>query len=86
MLARLEIPEPKLLEDIDLPLEKLSTKKGTSAVYQLHFSRIGRYELVFRMSSALGELAQLPISVFNNNTLQQTVSINGSEGKKLALV
>lgn len=30
VLARLELPEPKLLEDIDLPLEKLSTKKGTS--------------------------------------------------------
>ena len=29
VLARLELPEPKLLEDIDLPLEKLSTKKGT---------------------------------------------------------
>ena len=86
VLARLELPEPKLLEDIDLPLEKLSTKKGTSAVYQLHFSRIGRYELVFRMSSALGELAQLPISVFLNNTLQQTVTLNGTEGQTMERV
>ena len=29
----------------------------------------------------LGPLAQLPISVFLNNTLQQTVTINGTEGK-----
>ena len=86
VLARLELPEPKLLEDIDLPLEKLSTKKGTSAVYQLHFSRIGRYELVFRMSSALGELAQLPLSVFLNNTLQQTVTLNGTEGQTMERV
>ena len=81
VLARLELPEPKLGEEVELPLEKLSTKKGTSAVYQLRFPRIGRYELVFRMSSTLGPLAQLPISVFMNNTLQQTVTINGTEGK-----
>ena len=81
VLARLELPEPKTGEEIELPLEKLSTKKGTGAVYQLRFTKIGRYELVFRMSSTLGPLAQLPISVFLNNTLQQTVTINGTEGK-----
>ena len=68
-------------EEIELPLEKLITKKGTGAVYQLRFPKVGRYELVFRMSSTLGPLAQLPISVFLNNTLQQTVTINGTEGK-----
>ena len=81
VLARLELPEPKTGEEIELPLEKLSTKKGTGAVYQLRFPKIGRYELVFRMSSTLGPLAQLPISVFLNNTLQQTVTINSTEGK-----
>lgn len=81
VLTRLELPEPKLGEEIELPLEKLSTKKGTGAVYQLRFPKIGRYELVFRMSSTLGSLAQLPISVFLNNTLQQTVTINGTEGR-----
>ena len=81
VLARLELPEPKTGEEMELPLEKLSTKKGTGAVYQLRFTKIGRYELVFRMSSTLGPLAQLPISVFLNNTLQQTVTINGTEGK-----
>ena len=81
VLARMELPEPKTGEEIELPLEKLSTKKGTGAVYQLRFTKIGRYELVFRMSSTLGPLAQLPISVFLNNTLQQTVTINGTEGK-----
>jgi len=86
VLARLELPEPKILEDIELPLEKLSTKKGTSAVYQLRFPKIGRYELVFRMSSTLGELAQLPISVFLNNTLQQTVTLNGTEGQTMERV
>ena len=86
VLARLEMPEPKTGEEIELPLEKLSTKKGTSAVYQLRFPKIGRYELVFRMSSALGELAQLPISVFLNNTLQQTVTLNGTEGQILERV
>ena len=39
VLARLELPEPKTGEDMELPLEKLSTKKGTGAVYQLRFSR-----------------------------------------------
>ena len=29
----------------------------------------------------MGPLAQLPISVFLNNTLQQTVTISGTEGK-----
>ena len=49
--------EPKILRGHRLPLEKLSTKKGTSAVYQLRFLRSEDHELVFRMSSALGELA-----------------------------
>lgn len=81
VLARMEMPEQKLGVEIALPIEELSTKKGTGAVYQLHFPQKGRYELVFQMSSVMGPLAQLPISVFLNNTLQQTVTISGTEGK-----
>lgn len=32
------------------------------------------------------ELAQLPISVFLNNTLQQTVTLNGTEGQTMERV
>lgn len=81
VLARMEMPEQKMGVEIVLPIEELSTKKGTSAVYQLHFPQKGRYELVFQMSSTTGPLSQLPISVFLNNTLQQTVTISGTEGK-----
>lgn len=81
VLARMEMPEQKPGVEIALPIEELSTKKGTGAVYQLHFPQKGRYELVFQMSSTTGPLSQLPISVFLNNTLQQTVTISGTEGK-----
>ncbi len=81
VLARMEMPEQKPGVEIVLPIEELSTKKGTGAVYQLYFPQKGRYELVFQMSSTTGPLSQLPISVFLNNTLQQTVTISGTEGK-----
>ena len=38
------------------------------------------YDVTFTMKSDLGELAQLPVSVYFDNQLKMTVSVRGSEG------
>lgn len=85
-LAQLTFPEEHGAPEIDLPIEGLDTHKGTSQFYEIQFIQEGDYELVFEMSSDLGPLAQLPISVFMNNTLQQTVTITGTGGETVVRV
>ncbi|MDO5416222.1 MAG: glycoside hydrolase family 3 C-terminal domain-containing protein [Lachnospiraceae bacterium] len=64
-----------------LDAANLSTQKGTSAVYRVTFSEIGVYQLSMRIKSDAGDLAQMPVTVFGNNHLLQTVTINGTNGE-----
>lgn len=64
-----------------LDVSALQTKKGTSASYALNFKERGKYVIVFRMKSKEGvnALAQMPMSVFFNNHLAETISVSGAE-------
>lgn len=64
-----------------LDVSALQTKKGMSASYALNFKERGKYVIVFRMKSKEGvnALAQMPMSVFFNNHLAETISVSGAE-------
>lgn len=57
------------------------TQKGNSMQYILEIPQKGVYTLSFQMKSYAGELAQMPMSVFMNNQLIKTITINGTDGK-----
>lgn len=57
------------------------TRKGNSEVFGLTVKESGSYDITFILRSSLKELAQLPVSVYMDNILKTTVSIQGTDGK-----
>lgn len=54
--------------------------RGSSEVCAVHVGPWGEYTVTMTMSTKLGELAQLPISIYLDNVLQGTISIQGTNG------
>lgn len=53
---------------------------GKSVLYELFLAHGGMYEMEMEITSALGELAQLPITVFVDNDYLTTISFVGTNG------
>ncbi|WP_195986448.1 glycoside hydrolase family 3 protein [Clostridium sp. D53t1_180928_C8] len=58
-----------------------NNKKGYSEVFGLTFNKLGEYLIEITMKSEQGELAQLPLSVYYDNALKETITIRGTEGE-----
>ncbi len=59
-----------------------TTVKGTAEVFGITVEQFGFYEAVMTYSSSLGELAQLPVSLYMDNINKGTFSLKGAEGKR----
>lgn len=59
----------------------LNPVKGRADVVAVTNDFMGDFEVRFTLKSELGELAQLPVSVFLDNIHKMTVSIQGTNGK-----
>lgn len=68
-------------KEITLDTKDISTKKGNSLLYMLEIPQKGNYSISFQMKSNAGGLAQIPMSVFINNQLNKTITINGTNGE-----
>lgn len=66
---------------INIDVDKLHVARGNSDVCAITLKSFGIYAIEFELSSDLEELAQLPISVYLDNQLKQTISIQGTCGK-----
>ena len=66
---------------VTVPGTDWDTAKGNSIVFGITVPEMGLYDISFTMKSDLGELAQLPVSVFYDNLLKMTVSVRGSQGE-----
>lgn len=60
------------------------TKKGSSVVFAIDAALLGTYDLEIVANSELEPLAQLPVSVYYDNSLKETFSFRGSQGKTVA--
>ena len=69
--------------EILIPADKWDTKKGSQALFGINLVKAGLYDISIVMKSELGELAQLPLSVYLDNVLKTTISVRGSEGATL---
>lgn len=59
----------------------LHPAKGKADVIAVTNEFMGDFTMKFTLKSDLGELAQLPVSVFLDNIHKMTVSVQGSNGK-----
>ena len=59
----------------------LHPAKGTTDILAVTNDYMGEFTVKFVLRSELGELAQLPISVFMDNIHKMTVSVQGTNGK-----
>lgn len=68
-------------QEIVLDDSVLSVRAGGADVFGIKIQKFGLYSCSLYMGSELGELAQLPVSIFLDNALKTTVSIQGTGGK-----
>lgn len=68
---------------IDFDTDGTVGEAGKAMLVELEFEKHGYYDMELTYSSELGELAQLPVSVYYNNMYITTVSVKGTKGETL---
>ena len=71
-------PHMEYTDGIKLPLSELATEAGSDDQYKISFAEKGEYMLHISMRSALGDLAQMTMTVSLNNTLMESITITGT--------
>lgn len=66
---------------LELDPSEIDTGKGKSYVFGLCIREIGTYRLRMEVKIDASELAQVPLTVSANNTVQGMLSLNGTGGK-----
>ena len=68
------------LAEVDIiDLSEVDSSKGESVVFGIIRDKKGVYKLKLEMKASGGEHAQVPVSLFVNNTLDSTITINGDD-------
>ena len=67
--------------DIIIDASNFNNKKGDSEVFGISLNELGLYNIEITMKSEQGPLAQLPLSIYYDNALKETITIRGTEGK-----
>ena len=71
----------EVLDRCSLDVEGIPTAGRSQVLYFLRIPQKGKYTISFTVKSDVGELAQLPLSVFLNNTIAGSLIIHGTGGK-----
>ncbi|MFP4198768.1 MAG: glycoside hydrolase family 3 protein [Halanaerobium sp.] len=67
------------LSELDtIDLSEVDTSKGESVVFGIIRDQKGIYKLKLEMKASGGEHAQVPVSLFLNNKLDSTITLNGT--------
>lgn len=75
-LKYLQVADNSIIDTKDL-----DTKKGSSIMYGLTFIKYGTYYFSMKIKAEAKELAQIPITIFINGAIFDTITVNGSNGK-----
>ena len=68
------------LAEVDIiDLSEVDSSKGESVVFGIIRDKKGVYKLKLEMKASGGEHAQVPVSLFVNNKLDSTITINGDD-------
>lgn len=68
---------------IVIPGTDWTTESGTNIVLGIELDTFGLYDFEMTVKSDLNPLAQLPVSIFYDNNLKETISFRGSEGQQV---
>ncbi|ERI91826.1 glycosyl hydrolase family 3 protein [Clostridiales bacterium oral taxon 876 str. F0540] len=68
-------------EQLELEVSNIKTEKGSSVIFDIKTPQKGEYSIKFKMKSDAGEVSQMPLSIFINNHIIETITINGTNGK-----
>lgn len=83
----LDIQWHPLKEKLELDGSSIDTRKGNIWVCGLRTDGDrGMYQVRFQVRVDASELAQVPMSIFSNGTLQKTVTLNGTGGSYVEIV
>lgn len=74
-----------LNDRLELDGKEIDTGKGNSFVCGLQTEGRHIYKISIRVKVDASELAQIPVSIFTNGTLQKTVTLNGTGGKYVVI-
>lgn len=70
-------------DEIVIPGEKLHPASHESDIFGIYIDKLGEYSISLYMSSDLDQLAQLSVSIFLDNVLKTSISIQGTQGKEI---
>ena len=76
-----EVVYYKVEDEITIPLENVETGKGADFVFALELEKLGGYKVELTAKSDLGELAQLPATLFYQSVPFAAFTFNGTGGK-----
>ncbi len=76
-----DLPYQFVDKSLSLDLSGLKTDKGASSMFALSFADRGYYDITLKMKCNAGELAQIPVTLFLNNRVLSTITINGTGGR-----
>jgi beta-glucosidase len=68
-------------DELYLDVTNIKTDKGSSVTFAVQIPREGIYTIKVKMKSESGEVSQMPLSLFINNHIIGTVTINGTKGE-----
>ena len=71
----------KLENECIISMEGVNTHKGENYIFALDVDKMGGYKVEIVAKSDLGELAQIPVTLFYQNIPMAVFSFNGTEGK-----
>ena len=69
---------------LTIPLDRISTERGTGFAFGLTVMHEGVYEMTLTASSTASELAQIPVTVFSMGTASGTFTWNGTGGEPVS--
>ncbi len=68
-------------EEIAIDLSDVSAEKGCGFTFALDLQRLGEYQVSLKAKSELGELAQMPVTLFYQSVPNAVFTFHGTEGK-----
>lgn len=79
-----EVPCYLLGDSLEVDLTAVKASRGSSYSFVLDLVKPGRYEFTLTASSDVGELAQIPVTVFSMGTASGTFTWNGTGGRPVS--
>jgi beta-glucosidase len=75
----------ELDEELEISLDGVCTDKNSVYCYELVITNPGCYEIEIAASSEQSEVAQIPVTYFNNGTVCASVTWSGTNGKTVSV-